>query len=128
MGADGTTSLARAARAQARVLAGRPAPSPVAGVPSGEADAIDAETAGIAALRSGDAHAATVAFDLAVDRWQALGITAWLARALAMRTHALRNAGDRAGATASLGRARAVAAQLSIPAHVRAAIERPPGD
>ena len=90
VGADGTASLARAAWAQARVLAGRPAPSPVAGVPSGEADAIDAETAGIAALRSGDAHAATVAFDLAVDRWQALGITAWLARALAMRTHALR--------------------------------------
>ena len=65
-------------------------------------------------LLSGDAHAATVAFDLAVDRWRALGVTAWLARALAMRAHALRGAGDRARAAASLGRARAVAAQLSI--------------
>jgi hypothetical protein len=45
-----------------------------------------------------------------------------------MRAHALRGAGDRALAAASLGRARAVATQLSMPARVRAAIERPPGD
>ena len=128
VGADGTAALAAAAWAQARVLAGRSAPSTAAGVASGEADAIGAETAGIAALLRGDAHAATVAFDLAVDRWRALGVTAWLARAHAMRAHALRGTGDRALAAASLGRARAVATQLSMPARVRAAIERPPGD
>ena len=128
VGADGTAALAAAAWTQARVLAGRSAPSTAAGVASGEADAIGAETAGIAALLRGDAHAATVAFDLAVDRWRALGVTAWLARAHAMRAHALRGTGDRARAAASLGRARAVATQLSMPARVRAAIERPPGD
>ena len=128
VGADGTAALAAAAWAQARVLAGRSAPSTAAGVASGEADAIGAETAGIAALLRGDAQAATVAFDLAVDRWRALGVTAWLARAHAMRAHALRGTGDRALAAASLGRARAVATQLSMPARVRAAIERPPGD
>jgi hypothetical protein len=45
-----------------------------------------------------------------------------------MRAHARREAGDRARAAASLGRARAVAAQLSMPAGVRASIERRPGD
>ena len=125
--AEGTVTLATAVRAQAKLLAGSTrdvAPDP-AGL-EGEAAAIWAESDGIAALHAGDPATALSAFDRAVEGWREVGITSWLARALAMRGRAHQECGDRARAAASIGRARAVMEQLRIPAREREAIERSP--
>src|SRR6185503_18276916 len=111
--AEGTVTLATAVRAQAKLLAGSTrdvAPDP-AGL-EGEAAAIWAENHGIAALHGGDPATALSAFDRAVEGWREVGITSWLARALAMRGRAHQECGDRARAAASIGRARAVMEQL----------------
>jgi class 3 adenylate cyclase/tetratricopeptide (TPR) repeat protein len=125
-GADGVAALATAVRAQARVLTGssRPPRSALADTDT-ERAAIAAETEGIVALRRHDPAAATAAFERAVTHWETLGTTAWLARSLALRGDAYREAGDRARAAASIGRARTVADQLGMPARERAAIEQP---
>jgi hypothetical protein len=125
VGADGTVALSSALRAQAKLLAGTSRTSvPAPASADGEAGAVADETDAIAAVHRGDHAAAIASFDRAVERWQALGTTSWLARALAMRARALGATGDRARAAASLDRARAVAAQLSMPTRERAAIER----
>jgi hypothetical protein len=125
VGAEGTAALASAVRTQAKLLAGSSREAPArASAADDEVTAIEAETEGIAALRQGDTSAAIRAFDDAVERWQASGTTAWLARSLALRSRAHQDAGDRARAAASLGRARAVADQLGIPTRERDVIER----
>jgi tetratricopeptide (TPR) repeat protein len=125
VGADGVAAIASAVRAQARVLAGSPR-APRATTPDDDAEtaAVVAETEGIVTLRRDDPAAAIAAFDRAVAHWQTLGTTAWLARSLALRGHAYREAGDRARAASSIGRARAVADQLGMATRERAAIER----
>ena len=125
-GAEGALALATAVGAQAKLLAGSGAKPSADREGDGEAAAIWAETDGIAALRQGEMREALSSFDGAVESWQTLGTTAWLARALALRGQAHRAAGDRARAAASLGRARAVADQLGIPTRERDVIERSP--
>jgi tetratricopeptide (TPR) repeat protein len=127
VGADGAAALGGAVQAQARVLAGaRRAPGVAPPQDDPETAAVLAETEGIVAQRLDDPAAAIAAFDRAVAHWQTLGTTAWLARSLAMRGRAYREAGDRARAAASVGRARAVADQLGMASRDRAAIELPP--
>jgi len=127
--AAGTMALARAARAQSALLAGvpvgRPAKPGVATEP--EVAAITAETAGIAALQRGDHAAALEMLDLAVNRWQQLGSTSWLARAFALRADAFRSAGDRAQSASSIGRANAMMDVLGIPTRGRTSILHPLG-
>jgi len=127
VGAEGTLALALAARAQAQALVGVPVDAD-ARAAEGETGAVCDETAAIVALRRGDRTRAIEALDRAIERWQAFGSTAWLARALAMRADVLRTTGDRARAAASGGRARAVADQIHMPARDRASIERPLAD
>ncbi len=129
--ADGTLALARTYRAQAALLAGRPAGRIAAYATAGkeaEVAAVVAETAGIAALLRDDFRMAVDALDVAVERWTAFGSTVWLARALSLRATALRATGDRARAAASVGRARATMDEVKIPARNRPWVERPLGD
>ena len=79
-------------------------------------------------MTRGDRASAVQAFDGAIERWSALGSTAWLARALAMRADALQATGDRARAAASRGRSRAVIDQIGMPARERASLEHPLAD
>ena len=126
-GAGGTLVLARAYAKQAALLAGRPA-GRVAGPTQdddGEVAAVAAETAGVAALCRHDAGAAVTALDEAVERWERFGSTSWLARSLALRADALRVAGLRAPAAASMRRARDTMDALATPARHRASVERP---
>ncbi|MEP6759666.1 MAG: adenylate/guanylate cyclase domain-containing protein [Actinomycetota bacterium] len=124
-GASGTLELAEAAQRQAALLRGRSVGDGGAADPTGEAAAIAAENEGIAAWVAGDHAGAIAAFEFAVDRWEALGLTVWLARALRMRAAALRASGDRARAAAADGRADAVVSDISMPMRERATIERP---
>jgi hypothetical protein len=86
-GATGTAALAAAALEQALLLAGRPpagrAPAPPAG--EVEAEAIRAESGGLAALATGAAKEAAAAFAGAADRWRQLGLTVWPPAAPATR-------------------------------------------
>jgi class 3 adenylate cyclase/tetratricopeptide (TPR) repeat protein len=128
VGADGTRALANACLAQAVLLSGakprRPAHDPAA-AHEVEVAAVLAETEGIAALLQGRPHDAGDALERAVELWQRLGSTAWLARALTLRAEALRAAGDRARAAASVGRATALLDALRTPAKNRAVIQAP---
>jgi class 3 adenylate cyclase/tetratricopeptide (TPR) repeat protein len=94
-GATGTFALAAAALDQALIMTGRP----LAGLlPEGareiEVEAIVAESDGLVALLEGRTEAATAAFALAVQRWQQLGLTVWLGRALSLQAEAVRRADD----------------------------------
>jgi class 3 adenylate cyclase/tetratricopeptide (TPR) repeat protein len=124
VGAEGTLALAAAVRAQAKLRVGSTREVPPTDGLDVEASAIWAENEGIAALRRGDTAGALAAFDRAVEGWQSIGTTAWLARALALRGRAQQECGDRARAAASVGRARAVMDQLRIPRKERDAIDR----
>jgi class 3 adenylate cyclase/tetratricopeptide (TPR) repeat protein len=126
--ADGALALAKAYAAQALLLAGRRAgriPSHAAVISDAEVAAVVVETAGIAALLRDDPRAAVTALDTAVERWERFGSTSWLARALSLRAAALRAAGDRAPAAASMARARATMDAVGMPARSRAGIEHP---
>lgn len=125
--ADGWLGLARPLRAQAAVLAGRrPGRLPAEPDPAEtEVAAIHGETAGVIALAGGDPGAAVTALDLAVERWEPLGLSSWLARSLALRAEALRACGDRARAAASVARARSVADRIGMPSTERSSIESP---
>ncbi len=115
-GATGTLSVARAAHDQALLLSGRKPRShrrPSAGV---TASAIEAENRGLAGLLEDADGGAIVAFEDAVQRWQSLGWTVWLARALALQAEALRREGDRRGASQAIARARRVLDRLQTPA------------
>jgi class 3 adenylate cyclase/tetratricopeptide (TPR) repeat protein len=127
-GADGTLALAEACLTQARLLAGvRAVRSSAAVVPTQEPEvaAVVAETTGVAALLGGHPREAAVALESAVERWQGLGSTVWLARALALRAEALRAAGDRVRAAASIGRVGAVLDEVGTPSRFRASLQRP---
>jgi hypothetical protein len=76
--------------------------------PFDEAAAIGLETAGLRALRAGDYLEATTAFRAAVRTWNAVGLTAWQARAEGFRALALEADGRRAAAGAARRRAAAI--------------------
>ena len=124
-GAAGTLAIAEEARRQTALLRGRSLKGRVVAEPAGEAAAIAAENDGIGAWLAGDQTGAIAAFELAVERWEGLGLTVWLARALRMRAAALRACGDRARAAAADGRADAVVSELAMPVRERATIDRP---
>ena len=113
--AGGTLEMAYACRAQAALLAG----SSVRTSASVSADpgvaAIVSETAGIAAFLRADHQTVIHSFDVAVNRWEPLGATSWLARALSLRAAAFHGAGDRARGAASIDRARATLDVLGVP-------------
>jgi class 3 adenylate cyclase/tetratricopeptide (TPR) repeat protein len=94
-GATGTFALAAAGLNQALIMTGRP---PLGLLPEGareiEVEAIVAESDGLVALMEGRTEAATAAFALAVQRWQQLGLTVWLGRALSLQAEAVRRADD----------------------------------
>jgi class 3 adenylate cyclase/tetratricopeptide (TPR) repeat protein len=125
-GATGTLLLARAARDQGMIMSGRdPRAASRSVAATGEPAAIDAENRGLLELRSGRADAAAVAFHEAVERWRELGVTAWLARALAMQAHAERRAGNRRRAPRLMSKAEEVLEALNTPAAARASLLRP---
>jgi class 3 adenylate cyclase/tetratricopeptide (TPR) repeat protein len=127
-GATGTAALAAAALEQALLLAGRPpagrAPAPPAG--EAEAEAIRAESGGLAALATGAAKEAAAAFAGAADRWRQLGLTVWLGRAMALQAEAARRTGDQAGADRLLTQAGEVLDRIGTPARSRPAVLAPP--
>jgi class 3 adenylate cyclase/tetratricopeptide (TPR) repeat protein len=126
VGAAGTLELARGLRTQAALLAGRrAAPTEARDDADAEVIAIVLENRGLTLLRSDDIDESVRSFDLAIERWVALGLTSWLARALAMRADVLSARGDRARAAASRTRSRAVADQIRMPASERASIAYP---
>jgi class 3 adenylate cyclase len=126
VGATGTLALAAVALDQAVILTGGrpdgPAPGPEADI---EVAAIAAENDGLAAILDERATAAAAAFALAVQRWQQLGSTAWLARALSLQAAATDHAGDprRAGRLGS--RADSILDQIKTPARNRPGIRAP---
>jgi hypothetical protein len=127
-GATGTAALAAAALEQALLLAGRPpagrAPAPPAG--EVEAEAIRAESGGLAVLATGAAEEAATAFAGAADRWRQLGLTVWLGRAMALQAEAARRTGDHAGADRLLTQAGQVLDRIGTPARSRPAVLAPP--
>ena len=125
--APGTLAIAGATRDQAALLSGNRVahPADVDLDDEPEVAAILAENAGIAAWSAGDTRGALLAFDRAIERWQTLGTTAWLARVFGMRAQVLSASGDRARAAAAGARARAVIDQIGMPARSRASIVQP---
>ena len=125
-GATGTLLLARAARDQAMIMSGRePRLASRSVAATGELAAVDAENRGLLELRSHRPDAAAVAFHEAVERWRELGVTAWLARALAMQAHAERRAGNRRRAPRLMSKAEEVLDALNTPTAARASLLRP---
>ena len=118
-GARGTLAVARAARDQALLLSARkPRPRRLQG--SGLlAQAIDEENEGLAHLLAQSLDEAAASMARAVDLWQPLGSTVWLARALVMLGETLRRSGDRSGSTAARSRARRVLVKLDTPVRER---------
>lgn len=126
VGAGGTGALAREALAQARILRGgsaRPGRTVTGEI---EVRALRLESMGLAALRREEGDAAATAFSRAVAVREPLGLTAWLARALAWRAAALRAAGRSRSAAASRARARHVLTVLRTPVGSARAILEPP--
>jgi class 3 adenylate cyclase/tetratricopeptide (TPR) repeat protein len=80
-----------------------------------EPTAIDLESEGLRALRSGDNEAAVTAFGRAVRAWQLLGLTVWQARAERFRAQALEASGRSSAARASTRRAQQILARLGSP-------------
>jgi class 3 adenylate cyclase len=124
--AAGTLALAAVALDQALIMTGgRPAgptPGPEADI---EVTAIAAENDGLVTLMDGRAAAAAAAFALAVERWQQLGSSTWLARALSFQAAATDHAGNprRAGRLGS--RADSILDQIRTPARNRPGIRAP---
>jgi class 3 adenylate cyclase/tetratricopeptide (TPR) repeat protein len=125
-GATGTFALAAAALDQALIMTGRP----LAGLlPEGakeiEVEAIVAESDGLAALLEGRTEAATAAFALAVQRWQQLGLTVWLGRALSLQAEAVRRADDLRRAGRLRSQAGSVLDRIKTPARHRPGVLSP---
>jgi class 3 adenylate cyclase/tetratricopeptide (TPR) repeat protein len=110
----GTKELARAALAQSRVLAGR---SRRAARPplDPEASALSIENDGLEALLAGRHDAAIGRLREAVDAWEALGLTVWLARARGFLATALQRSGDPRGSDLEVDEAREVAHRIDVP-------------
>jgi class 3 adenylate cyclase/tetratricopeptide (TPR) repeat protein len=125
-GATGTFALAAAALDQALIMARRP----LAGLlPEGareiEVEAIAAESDGLVALFEGRSEAAAAAFALAVQRWQQLGLTVWLARAWSLHAEAARRAGDLRRAGRLRSQAGKVLDRIKTPARHRPGVLSP---
>jgi class 3 adenylate cyclase/tetratricopeptide (TPR) repeat protein len=126
-GATGTAALATAALEQALLLAGRPpagrAPAPPAG--EVEAEAIRAESGGLAALAAGAVEEAAAAFAGAAERWRQLGLTVWLGRAMALQAAVAHRTGDQGAADRLLAQAGEVLDRIGTPARSRPAVLAP---
>lgn len=125
-GAVGTYALAAAALDQALIMTGRP---PAGRLPEGareiEVEAIVAESGGLVATFEGRTEAATAAFALAVERWQQLGFTVWLGRALSLQAEAVRRAGDLGRAGRLRSRTGNVLDRIKTPARHRPGVLSP---
>jgi hypothetical protein len=126
-GAVGVVAVSAAALEQARILAGRPPAGlpPPAPPNEVEVEAIQTESNGLAALTQGRTEEATAAFSLAVERWQRLGFTVWLGRALSLHATAARQAGDHPAAEQLLARAGDVLDRIKTPARSRPGVLAP---
>jgi class 3 adenylate cyclase/tetratricopeptide (TPR) repeat protein len=116
-GATGTLALAVAALDQALIMNGR---ATVGRRPDGprevEVEAILAESDGLVALLQGDTEAATSAFALAIQRWQQLGLTVWLGRALSLQAEAVRQGRDSRRSRRLRSRAASILDRIKTPA------------
>ena len=90
-----------------------------------EVEAIVAENDGLLALFEGRTEVATAAFALAVERWQQLGLTVWLGRALSLQAEALRRSGGHRRAARLDSRATNVMDRIKTPARHRPGILSP---
>jgi class 3 adenylate cyclase len=125
-GATGTLALAAAALDQALILTGGRATGPPSGPEADiEAAAIAAENDGLVALLDGRATAAAATFAQAVERWQQLGSTIWLARALSLQAAGTGHAGNTRGAGRLGSRADGILDQIRTPARNRPGIRTP---
>jgi class 3 adenylate cyclase len=126
VGAIGTLALAATALDQALILTGAPVGGPT---PEPEADfeatAIAAENDGLVALLDGRAAAVAAAFAEAVGRWQQLGITTWLARALSLQAAATDRAGNPRQAGRLGSRADSILERIGTPTRNRPGIRAP---
>jgi tetratricopeptide (TPR) repeat protein len=118
-GATGLLPVARAVRDQALLLSGRMPRSTPDASSRDELGAIQAENRGLLALRTGDGPVAVDAFRDAVDRWSRIGVTAWLARALALQAQAERRLGNPRRSPRLAAKARVVLDTLKTPAGAR---------
>jgi len=125
-GAAGTFALAAAALDQALVMTRRP---PAGRLPADarelEVEAIVAETDGLLALFDGRTEAAAIAFALAVERWQQLGLTVWLGRALSLQAEAARRSGDHRRAARLQSRTTNILDRIKTPARHRPGVLSP---
>ena len=125
-GAAGTLALAAAARDQALILSRRP---PAGSLPAGareiEVEAIVAESDGLLALFEGRTEAATAAFALAVERWQQLGLTVWLGRALSLQAEAAHRSGGHRRAARLQSRTANILDRVKTPARHRPGVLSP---
>jgi class 3 adenylate cyclase/tetratricopeptide (TPR) repeat protein len=125
-GAVGTFALAAAVLDQALIMTRRPpAGRPQEGAMETEVEAIVAENDGLLALFEGRTEVATAAFALAVERWQQLGLTVWLGRALSLQAEALRRSGGHRRAARLDSRATNVMDRIKTPARHRPGILSP---
>jgi hypothetical protein len=127
VGAAGTHALAAAALDQTLIMARRPPVrlQPEERVMEVEVEAIVAESGGLVALSEGSTAAAAAAFAAAVERWQPLGLTVWLARALSLQAEAARRAGYRRRAGRLQSQAGTVLNRIKTPARHRAGVLSP---
>jgi len=125
-GATGTFALAAAALDQALIMTGRPLAGLLPeGARESEVEAIVAESDGLVALLEGRTEAATAAFALAVQRWQQLGLTVWLGRALSLQAEAVRRADDLRRARRLGFQAGNVLDRIKTPVHHRPGVLSP---
>jgi len=125
-GAAGTLALARTAMDQALILTAQQPSTPLAEDPKEiEVEAIEAENDGLVALLEDRAEEAAAGFSLAVERWQQLGFTVWLGRALALQAATSRRAGDDRSAERLLARAGNVLDRIKTPARHRRGVLAP---
>jgi tetratricopeptide (TPR) repeat protein len=126
-GAEGHAALARALLVEAGLLAGRRQRAAgrlgVAGTDA-EVEAVALESEGLWLLPR-DPVAAAQELGRSAERWRALGLTAWLARALALTAEGRDRAGDRRGAAAARLEAGRVLDVLGTPAGTRARLLDP---
>ena len=126
-GATGTYALATLLVDECQAIAGRARAGRARPSGGSEREAIAYEVRGLVAIRGRRMDRASDAFAAAVDRWDLLGTTAWLARALALQAHATRARGDHRAAGALDRRAARVLDTLRTPARERGALLRPLG-
>lgn len=119
-------SLAEAVRDQVEILAGGTAHLAMASDDAdAESRAVTVENEGLALLQGGNDLGAAEAFERSEASWQELGLTVWLARAMAFRAEALRRAGRAGQARPVEARGRSILDQLETPARSRPMILSP---